>query len=237
MTLSQSLSFPVARRVAPFWRPRLQPLYDSLWLPTPNSVGHVYSDQHFTVNRFVGDPSSTALTSVLQTHRCVFIDPGVRTFLTFYSPDGLCGTIHHDAKDVDPELDYAAMEKAACQFLCVNFDAIFLPRLFEGPPAMRAASTMHRRFRSRLTSYARRCNKVVYAPPEHYTTQTCGRCGCCNKIGGAKTYACPRCGFVIDRDMNAARNICLLVLTLTLEASEARELKGARPPCTITETV
>lgn len=45
---------------------------------------------------------------------------------------------------------------------------------------------------------------------EAYTSKTCGQCGHLHlRLGGAKTFKCPSCSLVVDRDVNAARNILL----------------------------
>jgi putative transposase len=44
-----------------------------------------------------------------------------------------------------------------------------------------------------------------------YTTQDCSRCGHRQTLSLAdRTYTCPCCGLVLDRDLNAARNILAL---------------------------
>lgn len=61
--------------------------------------------------------------------------------------------------------------------------------------------------------------KYVVETDERYSTMTCGLCGTLNKrVGGNKTYRCvnPSCGVHIDRDVNGARNIGLIVLTKAL---------------------
>ena len=44
---------------------------------------------------------------------------------------------------------------------------------------------------------------------EHYTSKTCGACGQCVDVGASEVYRCTACGYVVDRDVNAARNILL----------------------------
>ena len=47
---------------------------------------------------------------------------------------------------------------------------------------------------------------------EDYTTRTCGACGyITNSVGGGKTFKCTSgaCDFIVDRDLNGARNIAL----------------------------
>jgi putative transposase len=52
---------------------------------------------------------------------------------------------------------------------------------------------------------------VAVAP--HYTSQNCSSCGkVAKKSLSERTHICPHCGFVLDRDWNAARNILELGL-------------------------
>lgn len=53
---------------------------------------------------------------------------------------------------------------------------------------------------------------------EPYTSKTCGQCGAIHhKLGGSKTFRCPACDYVADRDISAARNILLRYLSLLSE--------------------
>ena len=60
-----------------------------------------------------------------------------------------------------------------------------------------------------LTSYkAARAGGVVTKVSPHGTSQTCSGCGCdAPKTLAVRTHECPHCGLVLDRDVNAARNI------------------------------
>lgn len=49
--------------------------------------------------------------------------------------------------------------------------------------------------------------RVIKAPNDFPSTQLCSRCGNSYRIGETKTYRCPHCGLVIDRDLNAAINL------------------------------
>ena len=44
---------------------------------------------------------------------------------------------------------------------------------------------------------------------EAYTSKTCTKCGCENEKTSSKTFKCVLCKYVIDRDINGARNIML----------------------------
>ena len=49
------------------------------------------------------------------------------------------------------------------------------------------------------------------------TSQVCSLCGCLPDVPktlAARIHSCPHCGLVIDRDVNAARNILRLGLSL-----------------------
>src|SRR4028119_1540186 len=49
---------------------------------------------------------------------------------------------------------------------------------------------------------------VTVAVPPHYTSQNCSNCGeVIKKSLSQRTHRCHHCGFVLDRDWNAARNI------------------------------
>lgn len=61
-----------------------------------------------------------------------------------------------------------------------------------------------------LASLKRNCK--VLRCSEAYTTRTCGNCGIQQDMGSKKVYNCS-CGYVADRDLNAARNILIRSLT------------------------
>ncbi len=80
-------------------------------------------------------------------------------------------------------------------------------------------------FRDWLEYFARVFGVVTVAVPPHYTSQDCSNCReVVKKSLSTRTHKCPDCGFVLDRDWNAARNILELGLrtvghTGTLNAS------------------
>jgi putative transposase len=54
---------------------------------------------------------------------------------------------------------------------------------------------------------------------EEYTSKTCTRCGHVHqKLGGAKTFKCPSCGYALPRDCNGALGIMLKALSDTTYA-------------------
>jgi putative transposase len=65
-------------------------------------------------------------------------------------------------------------------------------------------------FRERL-KYKCHCKRIKYRMiRENYTSKMCSCCGKINeKLGGKKIYDCKKCGMIMDRDLNGARNIYL----------------------------
>jgi putative transposase len=68
-------------------------------------------------------------------------------------------------------------------------------------------------FRQWLEYFGKVFGVVTVAVPPHYTTQDCSNCGeKVNKSLSTRTHKCHHCGFVLDRDWNAAINILELAL-------------------------
>ena len=63
-------------------------------------------------------------------------------------------------------------------------------------------------FRTILEGKAAYAGRRVVAVPPAYTSQDCSGCGeRVRKSLSVRTHVCLRCGLVLDRDENAARNI------------------------------
>jgi putative transposase len=63
-------------------------------------------------------------------------------------------------------------------------------------------------FRQLLTEKAESAGRKVIAVPAHFTSQLCSECGAyVQKSLSIRTHVCPNCGYVDDRDVNAAKNI------------------------------
>lgn len=59
-----------------------------------------------------------------------------------------------------------------------------------------------------LENKAESAGRQVVAVAPHYTSQTCSACGeYVQKSLSVRTHVCPHCGYIADRDENAARNI------------------------------
>jgi IS605 OrfB family transposase len=55
---------------------------------------------------------------------------------------------------------------------------------------------------------------TLYLVDEKYTSKMCSECKAMNDPGHSKTYACGKCGVIMDRDVNGARNILYKSLEL-----------------------
>lgn len=66
-------------------------------------------------------------------------------------------------------------------------------------------------FRTWLEYFGKVFGRITVAVPPQYTSQACSECGCkVEKTLSTRTHVCPHCGYVADRDENAARNILTL---------------------------
>lgn len=65
------------------------------------------------------------------------------------------------------------------------------------------------KFKERLLYKAKALGKHVFTVNESYTTQTCSCCGNMYKPGSSKVYSCSICLKVMDRDVNASKNILM----------------------------
>jgi putative transposase len=110
-----------------------------------------------------------------------------------------------------------------CKYLCENYNVVLIPKFESSKMVSRARRRINSRtvrslltwshyaFRMRLHQKAEEHPWVkVIEVTEEYTSKTCGRCGTINKnLGGNKTFHCSNCNWIIDRDVNGARNILL----------------------------
>lgn len=133
---------------------------------------------------------------------------------------------HRKLERITNKVDEVHKKMAA--WLCDNHRVVLIPK-FETQRMVRKGANRklhsktargmctwaHFRFRQRLLSAAelRPWCKVIVCD-EAYTSKTCGRCGELHeKLGANKTFKCPKCDYVADRDISAARNILLRFLT------------------------
>jgi len=110
------------------------------------------------------------------------------------------------------------------QFLCQNYEVILIPifqtqqmvnrttRKIRSKTARQMISWSHYTFRQRLLDKIRLEFPwvEVIIVTEEYTSKTCSCCGSINNsLGGSKVFHCPHCHVIMDRDLNAARNIMI----------------------------
>jgi transposase len=65
------------------------------------------------------------------------------------------------------------------------------------------------RFLEKLKFKCENTNTKLYIVTEEYTSKTCTFCGVINNVGSSEIYKCKECKSVIDRDVNASRNILI----------------------------
>ena len=115
------------------------------------------------------------------------------------------------------------MQYSCCNFLLDNFKTILLPKFetqkiidkearnIEKKTAREMITWCHFKFQQRLIwKSQKRDDSRVIIVSEKLTTKTCGRCGLIKEnVEGDEIYHCSTCGLVVDRDVNAARNILI----------------------------
>ena len=85
--------------------------------------------------------------------------------------------------------------------------------------------------RQYLENKAESAGRQVIAVAPHYTSQKCSQCGeYVQKSLSVRTHVCPFCGYVADRDHNAARNILQRGLQVSARTERSsREREGPEP--------
>ena len=188
----------------------------------------------------------------------VALDPGVRTFQTFYSPN-VAGSIGDRARErllrrcvaldgiksklaskslraknrrqlkiaadrVSRQIKHLRDELhwKTATFFAKSFHYIIIPefsaqemskkskRKIRSKTVRNMLTQAHSLFRARLKQQAEKYGSMVHVTSEAYTSKTCTSCGHENtELGGREVFKCPRCGLVVSRDINGARNILL----------------------------
>lgn len=165
----------------------------------------------------------------------VALDPGIRKFLSFYSPRGECGTVEGFEKQLEQKMKQLEKSRTTKRKLRIHrrikfmrddihwklshyflskFQTILIPRLYVCKGIRKIKDQMkfmkHCLFVDRLQQKSLEYpgSRIVVCK-EYYTSITCGNCGKMNrKLKGSETFSCD-CGLVVDRDIHAARNILL----------------------------
>ena len=76
----------------------------------------------------------------------------------------------------------------------------------------------HSKFIKRLENKGELCGKIVKQVDEHLTTKTCSRCFEKYEVKSDKIYKCPSCKLIIDRDINASKNIYIQQTSLLISS-------------------
>ena len=194
----------------------------------------------------------------------ISLDPGVRTFLTFYdgkSYGELGKNFTKKLSFINKRIDELRekMNKLTNKFykksnlkraisrlenkkkglvknlhykiisFLTQYKTIFLPKFnvknmlttLPAKVSRNMSDLCHFKFRLRLIEKIRSLKNIkLILCNEAYTTKTCTSCGKINDPGMSKTYKCRKCKLVIDRDVNAARNIYLRTFTLAYRPSQ-----------------
>lgn len=108
----------------------------------------------------------------------------------------------------------------AINFLVNNFKTIILPTYNTSQMVKKGKRKINNKsvrmmlcwrfyaFKQRLLQKAIENNVKIVNCTEEYTSKTCSYChNVKNNLGGNKVYKCKKCNLIIDRDINAARNI------------------------------
>ena len=108
------------------------------------------------------------------------------------------------------------------KWLVTNYDQVLLPtfetskmmcknnRVINRTTTRNMSIMSHYQFKNTLLDKASRFGTKVHICTEEFTSKTCTSCGFINKkLGGARIFNCFKCKFVVDRDINGARNILI----------------------------
>jgi transposase len=114
-------------------------------------------------------------------------------------------------KDLRDEFQWKIINYLTTEYSCIILPHLQTQQLSQQPRAKVANREMnvlgHYQFLQRLKYKCHERNVAFLSIKEDYTSKTCGNCGELNDIGSSERYACQRCGFCADRDVQAARNI------------------------------
>ena len=107
------------------------------------------------------------------------------------------------------------------RYLLKEYDAVFLGDIesqgvlqgkLNGTTKNELQSLSFYRFKQRLLEKAQQEKKMVFFTHEAYTSKSCTYCGTLHEVKSSKTFACPSCTAVYDRDEGGARNIYMKTL-------------------------
>ncbi|NJM60965.1 MAG: transposase [Oscillatoriales cyanobacterium RU_3_3] len=127
-------------------------------------------------------------------------------------------------------------------YLARHYDVIYLPTFETSQMVVRGSRKLNSKSARAMMTWAfyqfsqtleHLCNRYgsrLVRVTEEYTSKTCTKCGRVHqKLGGAKTFKCPNCGYEIPRDFNGALGIFLKALwdtTMLLDVSDEHAMFG-----------
>jgi transposase len=130
------------------------------------------------------------------------IDPGIKNFITIYDNNT---NVYYEKIKKDHR-NVSSMHQILTENLLQKYDVIFFGDIKLFHPHLRFDL-----FKKRLINnagYLGKKNSVIFIDESH-TTKTCSSCGNLKSSTITDVYDCKRCGGLIDRDENAAKNILL----------------------------
>ena len=115
------------------------------------------------------------------------------------------------------------LHRKLAKWLCENYSTICIPRLnfhkcknLNKKSKEKLATFRHCEFLETLKMKSKEyTNTKVYEVNESFTSKTCSDCGFIkHDLGSSKVFKCDSCHVILDRDINAAKNIMLRYFTL-----------------------
>lgn len=176
-----------------------------------------------------------ASKAIRKEESCVFLLPGISSFLVCISTDGKISKVAGNLPGMEKSQDAKAVEEfhmKICKVLCERFDYIFVPRIpiREIPTEngqVWANKCIHNKFMERLELTA-----DSYSEPTFIKEIAFGRyptiCSRCGHIGHPypeiHLFSCSYCGLKVDLDENLARSFLLKCIEPEIrEIAEAAE--------------
>ncbi len=127
------------------------------------------------------------------------------------------------------------------KFLCENYDAILLSdfqsqqmvetkkRNIREKTVRQLLTWSHYKFKQIIKAKAKRYDCLIVPCEEWYTSKICYECGNIDdKLGANKIYKCKSCDSIMDRDLNASKNI--LLKFLIEQSNECAEVHSSMLP-------